>query len=159
YGQGGTTEAPLLIEAPIYHMLRGERLDSLAPINFRLVGDYSAYGQLGWGYKFESVGRGLGEWDNNYWIPQAERNLNGAKIAVLQAELTAPHCGYEPCPWTEPNLSATLFALVCPSAGGGGSYGAPYTCGSLGALGTYPPIACRTVFKSVDWNTGAIAAG
>ena len=28
--------------------------------------------------------------------------------------------------------------------------------GSPGALGTYPPIACRTVFKSVDWNTAAL---
>jgi Pectate lyase superfamily protein len=23
----------------------------------------------------------------------------------------------------------------------------------MGAMGTYPPIACRTVFKSLDWNT------
>ena len=29
--------------------------------------------------------------------------------------------------------------------------------GSLGSLGSYPPIACRTVFKSVDWNSGGLA--
>jgi hypothetical protein len=27
---------------------------------------------------------------------------------------------------------------------------------TLGAVGSYPPVACRTVFKSVDWNTGAV---
>lgn len=26
----------------------------------------------------------------------------------------------------------------------------------MGALGAYPPIACRTVFKSVDWNSAAV---
>jgi hypothetical protein len=29
--------------------------------------------------------------------------------------------------------------------------------GTLGALGSYPPIACRTVFKSVDWNSGPLS--
>lgn len=82
-----------------------------------------------------------------------------AYAQILQSSnLKSFYCGDEPCPGT-PNLDPALFALVCPSASPGSpnSYGVvAYTCGgSLGAIGSYPPIPSRTAFKSLDWNTGA----
>jgi len=64
--------------------------------------------------------------------------------------MTAPFCGFEPCVSVSPQLSQTNFAQVCPG-------GSPSSCGTLGLAGTYPPVACRTIFKEVDWNSGALA--
>lgn len=91
--------------------------------------------------QFDTMARGSGQWDTDYFLPSALINTSPALNYLMEGELTSPLCGYEPCPWTTPNLSPTVYALVS---------------GSLGALGTYPPIACRTVFKSVDWNTAAL---
>ena len=59
---------------------------------------------------------------------------------TVNGELTTPYCGYEPCPWTTPNLTPATYATI----------------NALGTLGSYPPVACRTIFKSVDFNTGAL---
>ena len=41
-----------------------------------------------------------------------------------------------------PNLSPDIYALVS---------------GTLGTIGSYPPIDCQTVYKSVAWNSGVLA--
>ena len=91
--------------------------------------------------QFDTEARGTGEWDTDYFLPAAFAGTNASR-QLLESELTSPFCGYEPCMWATPNLSPTMSALVS---------------GTLGALGSYPPIACRTTFKSVDWNTTALA--
>lgn len=59
----------------------------------------------------------------------------------------------------------TIAGQLTGTTGGVGTYAvnnsqlvtSPETLtASMGALGTYPPIACRTVFKAVDWNSGAV---
>ena len=109
--------------------------------NIRL-NSIAAYGQLGPGSAFASVGRGTGNWDADYFLPSAMATSSDAAATIMNSgELLTDYCGYEPCPSSAPNLSPTVYALVN---------------GSLGSLGSYPPIACRTVFKSVDWNTGTV---
>ncbi len=134
-----TSSYPLNIDVGAFPDIQGTQL--VRPrFNIRVYdnGGY-AYKQLGGYGQFASEGRGAGLWDNNYFIPSAWGSYSPGKVNVLTGELTSPYCGYEPCPWTTPNLSPTIFASVS------------------GALGSYPPIACRTVYKSVDWNTGALA--
>jgi hypothetical protein len=160
--------------------------------------------------------RGAGIWDNDYFLPLAMRE----SPLLTAGEITTEFCGYEPCPWTTPNLSTTLYGMVAGISGasvtgtidngsatgtpsgnimtvssvssgmfgpGASVSGASVTAGTTIArqltgttggagtyfvnpsqgvasetlttrmgLGSYPPIACRTVFKSVDWNTPAI---
>jgi hypothetical protein len=154
-GNWGVATNPLIIDVSPWTDIVGSRLGT-GVFNLRLFDyDGAAYHQLGqtryWNgsgfsdatVQFASEARGTGLWDNDYFLPQSaqENNVNSVLLAFFQqSELTSYFCGYEPCPWATPNLSPTTYALVS---------------GSLGALGTYPPIACRTVFKSVDWNTGA----
>jgi hypothetical protein len=102
----------------------------------------SAYGQLGPNGALAAVARGTGSWDANYFLPSAMATTSAAAATIMNSgEVMSDYCGYEPCPWATPNLSPTIYSLVS---------------GTLGPLGTYPPIACRTVFRSVDWNTGAV---
>jgi hypothetical protein len=109
-----------------------------------------SYGQTSSTGQFPTAARGAGRWDNDYFLPRSTSyagttyQRNGPALTTLQtsSEIVADFCGYEPCPWATPNLSPSLYALVS---------------GSLGALGSYPPIACRTVFKSLDWNTATPA--
>jgi hypothetical protein len=109
-------------------------------------------GGYGWGQvtgvtnTWESEARGLGTLDKDYSLPSL---LSQARGLLNNSEITSPFCGVEPCPWALPNLSATVLALVCP----GGNIA---SCGTLPTFYKYFPIACRTVFKSVDWNTGAV---
>ena len=110
-------------------------------------------GGYGWGQvtgitnTWESEARGLGTLDQNYSLPsllaRGSANLNSSEIAT-------PFCGVEPCPWALPNFSASLLsASDCPS-------GNIASCGALPTFYYIIPVACRTVFKSVDWNTGGV---
>ena len=127
---------PLIIDAFPWAQISGSQLG--ASFNTRVFqGNGYAYGQLGSsGNNFATVARGIGRWDVDYFLPAS------TQFYPDFTELTTEYCGYEPCPGTTPNLSPTLYALVS---------------GRLGALGTYPPIACRTIFKSVDWNSGTLS--
>lgn len=136
----GTTNYPLNFDTVIGSDIRGVQLNATALFNFRFndTGGATsrAYSQIDvTDNVLSTVARGAGVWDQDYFSPHSWYN---------QSELTVPFCGYEPCPSATPNLSPTLYALVS---------------GSLGALGTYPAIACRTVFKSLDWNTTSPAGG
>lgn len=139
----------------------GSQLNGAGIFNFRFS-DYggAAYSQINTtNYYLATVARAIGIWDNDYFSPgQSGNPTNNGQAQWQLGELYSQFCGHEPCPAALPNLSPTLFALVCPSASAGSpdSYArVAYTCASLGSLGSYPPIAARTVFKSVDWNTGA----
>jgi hypothetical protein len=109
-------------------------------------------GGYGWGQitgvtnSWESEARGLGVLDKDYSLPSL---VSQARGLLNSSEITSPFCGVEPCPWALPNLSATTLALVCP----GGNIA---SCGTLSTFYGYFPVACRTVFKSVDWNTGVV---
>lgn len=137
-----------------YTQLSGK---DLGPAGFNLdVFDSSscAYGQIGnaspfsdacYGssaVQFATIARGAGRWDQNYFMPSKARDGGAAWVYLNSSEMSADYCGYEPCPDRTPNLSPSIYTSVS---------------GTLGALGTYPPIACRTVFKSVDWDTGALS--
>jgi hypothetical protein len=145
-GNWGVAANPLIIDAEKELSINGSQL-GLVAFNIRPYDDAGCtYGQIenptgvGWhcsGREFPSTARGAGRWDDSYFFPYSWPNAS-----LHNSELTSDYCGYEPCPWTTPNLSPTLYSLVG---------------GTLGALGTYPPIACRTVFKSVDWNTGSLS--
>ena len=133
---------PLIIDADPSAQIEGSQLTT-PRFNLRIFDEFSEFhGQIAANNQFPTMARGIGHWDNDYFLPATA--TFGSTLATLQtnSELTTGYCGYEPCVGNTPNLSPTLSALVS---------------GTLGALGTYPPIACRTVFKSVDWNTGAVA--
>jgi hypothetical protein len=134
---------PINVETQPFREIDGSALSGFQ-LNTRVYdsGGY-AYSQLGGNGQFQTEARGIGTWDTDYFIPGAWITASGAvgNVNVSRGELTSPYCGFEPCPWTTPNLSPTLYAEVS---------------GALGAIGSYPPIACRTVFKSVDWNTTAL---
>ena len=140
-GNYGSEGAPVLVEAGPYPGIIGSSLGGLW-LNERVYqqGGY-AYDQLGGFGQFAAEARGAGQWDNDYFYPSAWKNYSGGMTVALSGELVSPFCGYEPCPWTTPYLDPTR-------------YNSFYT--SLGALGTYPPVACRTVLKSVGWNSGSL---
>ena len=98
-------------------------------------------------YTWETEARGIGAWDRSYSLPSLTYGL--APQLINNSEIASPFCGAEPCPGMTPNLSASLLALICP----GGNIA---SCGALPTFRNYFPIACRTVFKSVDWNTGGV---
>jgi hypothetical protein len=75
--------------------------------------------------------------DSSGWL--ANCNI---PCAMMQGHLAVPFHGFRPAQGQEPNLSPDLFALVSAT---------------VGALGTYPPIDCETVYRSVAWNSGALA--
>jgi Pectate lyase superfamily protein len=142
--EGGSyaTSAPVIVEVGASPGIVGSRLAGLK-LNIRVYdsGGY-AYGP-GQSYgQFTNQQRGGGQWDTGYTLPPAFYGYTGGGEQYIQGELIAPYCGFEPCPWTTPNLPPSIYSEVS---------------GSLGALGHYPPIACRTVYKSVDWNSGALA--
>jgi hypothetical protein len=146
-GWGLTTSAsqPYLFDLTLGSTINGKQLmgpgGAYPRFNIRLS-SASAYGQLGPNGALAAVARGTGSWDANYFLPSAMATTSAAAATIINTgELMADYCGYEPCPWATPNLSPTIYSLVS---------------GTLGPLGTYPPIACRTVFRSVDWNTGAV---
>jgi hypothetical protein len=164
---GAAGANPLILDSDSTGRISGKQLNARVGLfNVRLAQGW-AFGQIaqvdssaGYShYQLATVARGIGEWDNDYFLPgKFQANLLPTATQQTLGEIASPFCGYELCPWTTPNLSPTLFALVCPSASAGSpnSYGTvAYTCGSLGALGSYPPIASRAVFRSLDWNTGA----
>jgi hypothetical protein len=169
-GTWGAGSTPVLMDLQEHSEITGSQLMangvSYPRFNIRLPSD--SFGQLagnnGGGYSYYQLAtsaRGTGRWDADYFLPAALAAVGSAKaVAGTQlniGDMMAEYCGNEPCPWTTPNLPSSLFSLVCPRSVGGASVGAAITCGgSLGALGTYPPIPSRVVFKSVDWNTGAL---
>jgi hypothetical protein len=165
----GQTASPYLLDLLPLSTLSGEQLseNGIYPrFNVRF-GDPQAFGQVaqpssGINYQqIATVARATGRWDADYFLPTATAGKYAAVAPVsAMGEAQSDYCGNEPCPWAVPNLSPTLFGLVCPGTiSGGATQAAAITCsGSLGALGTYPPIPCRTVFKSVDWNTTAHTA-
>jgi hypothetical protein len=89
----------------------------------------------------KSQGHGFGYWDAT---PFFSHNSNGRPMHALESvgEISGPYCGYRPCPWTMPALPPGLYSSVS---------------GALGPLGSYPLINCETVYRSVDWNSGALA--
>ena len=121
------------------------------------VGSYPQFSQIDTTqYGAETVARGAGRWDGDYFLPSVLLNTS-VQTMLSFGELSGRYCGDEPCPSETPNMSPTLFARECPSASAGSpnSYATvAYTCGSLGTLGTYPPVPARGVFRSLDWNTG-----
>ncbi|MGC2074790.1 MAG: glycosyl hydrolase family 28-related protein, partial [Xanthobacteraceae bacterium] len=150
-GNWNVQTLPVIIDITPWFKIRGKHLFS-AEFNLRLFDQQGcAYGQIsvpsgsgGGGtsycgtnasFQFGTAARGSGRWDYNYFLPSALTGLQD------EGDQSAEFCGYEPCPWTSPNLSPSLYALVS---------------GSLGALGSYVPVACRTVFKSVDWNSATL---
>lgn len=134
--EGGDWNAaanPIIFDIAPLSRLRGTHL-GLSRINVRV---YDSNNPNWLESTFVTPARGGGRWDNDYFLPAA---MNQSPL-LTAGGLTTDFCGFEPCPWTTPNLSPTIYSLVS---------------GTLGALGSYPPIACRTVFKSVDWNTPAV---
>lgn len=213
----GSTLYPLIFDAnPLVADISGSNLNGAALFNFRLNhtnrGLSGAYGQIaasGFDFQFATVARGIGVWDADYFLPAW---LNGYPADEWQVgELRSPFCGYEPCPWTTPNLNTTTYGMVNggvvtgsiagttltvsgvtngalgqgnvlsgagvtagtaiaglgTGSGGIGTYivtrsqtvASTTITASLGAPSTHPPIPCRTVFKSLDWNTATPAAG
>ena len=144
-GNLGDTTLPLIIDGGSGSIIEGSALTGIAgSFNMRVYdnGGY-AYEQINAGNQLATVARGNGTWDNDYFMPPAANGygLGGNIVTFLfHGELSAPFCGYEPCPWAISQLNAANYALVS---------------GTLGALGTYPPIACRTIYKSLDFNTGS----
>jgi hypothetical protein len=117
-------------------------------VNFRAGGSIYSWAQVeSITHTWETEARGIGTWDRSYSLPSLTHGL--APQLINNSEITSPFCGTEPCPWATPNLSQSLLAIVCP----GGNIA---SCGTLPTFRSYFPIACRTVFKSVDWNTGAV---
>jgi hypothetical protein len=132
---------PLLIEAAPSAQIEGSQLTT-PKFNLRISDQPgTSYGQIAANNQFPTMARGMGNWDNDYFLPAAATVGSALQILQTSSELTTDYCGYEPCVGSAPNLSPTLYALVS---------------GPLGRLGSYPPIACRTVFKSVDWDTGVV---
>lgn len=115
-------------------------------------------GGYGWGQitsvtnAWESEARGLGVLDEDYSLPNLGTSAKAPYASTF--ETTSPFCGVEPCPWVMPNFSATLLAATdCPD-------------GNIASCTPFPdsfanilPVSCRTVFKSVDWNTGGVPPG
>jgi hypothetical protein len=52
-----------------------------------------------------------------------------------------PYNGFKPATGVHPNLIPSIYSLVS---------------GTLGPLGSYPPIDCQTIYSSVDANAGAL---
>jgi Pectate lyase superfamily protein len=149
-GNWGAATTPLIIDVSPWTQLTGSLLNSTR-FNIRVF-DNSAYSYgmtaAGGYYNYPNVGqfateaRGAGRWDADYFLPSAMSvGSLSWNLWASGESTTTEFCGYEPCPSTTPNFSPSLYSLVS---------------GALGSLGSYPPIACRTVFKSVDWNSGAI---
>jgi hypothetical protein len=125
----------------------GRNLTNLSAI-YRHGNNQAFWAQVDPIYHFwETEARGIGTWDRSYTLPSLQ--YGRASSQINNGDQAAPFCGVEPCPSAVPNLPASLLATVCP----GGNIA---SCGSLGTFNTYSPVACRTVFKSVDWNTGAV---
>ena len=138
-GSGTFPSYPALIDADPGTNIYGSQLDG-AWFTLRAANSGgAAYAQNNFTGVFETVARGFGIWDNNYFISPAWLAGSTGKSEALNGESRSPYCGYEPCPWTTPNLSPSVYSTAS---------------GTLGTLASYPPIACRTVFKSLDWNTG-----
>jgi hypothetical protein len=172
-GSVGTAN-PYLVDVGSLSTLAGTQLGAsgnFPRFNVRF-NDPNAYGQLSNSlngvlyYQMATVARAAGQWDMDYFLPASlalqpsggQGPVGGLILNIGEAQ--SSYCGDEPCPWATPNLSPSLFSLVCPGTiSGGTSVGAAVSCsGSLGYLGTYPPVACRTVFKSLDWNTNVDTA-
>jgi hypothetical protein len=156
----GSTQYPLLFDTKASSEISGSQLNGAGLFNLRFVDQPGrVYGQINTtDHQMATVARGTGVWDAGYFLPSWTWNSGSGPQEWQSGELQSPFCGFEPCPSVIPNLSPTLFGLVCPSASASApdSYSrVAYTCGSLDVLGSYPPIASRTVFKSVDWNSGA----
>lgn len=143
-GAGATLNAyPLLLQTGNVPVISGSKLNQLWLNEWVNNVDVYGYTEVSDGGQFATVPRGAGQWDNDYFLSPAWASgaYYAGKVNALSGDLTSPFCGYEPCPWTTPNMSPTLYAKVS---------------GTLGALGSYAPVACRTVFKSVDWNSTAL---
>ena len=135
YGEGLTSARVLLKSGPL-NTIKGSGLDSLW-LNESVYDTY-AYSQLGGYGQFATEARGIGTWDTGaYFVSSAYRSS-----AYNSAEWAGPTCGYEPCPWSMPNMDPSSYSSF---------YG-----GALGALASYPPVACRTVLRSVGWNSAAL---
>ena len=224
--EGGNWNAavnPIIFDIAPSSRLSGSQL-GLGRFNVRVdsVSGSFPHGEFEVASGLATPARGGGQWDDDYFLPAGMY-----QNALLTAgELTTDFCGFEPCPWTIPNLSTTLYGMVATGSktfngyidngtgtgttsgttmtvtsapsniigpgnvitgsgvtagttisyqisgttGGVGTYavnnsqldsssGSPVALtAAMGGLGTYPPIACRTVFKSVDWNTPAVTS-
>jgi hypothetical protein len=218
---------PLIVDASPLTLIDGKQIGYLPTLNLRVsdsgatsygqIPQWNAIGPVFYDGQFATAARGSGTWDTDYFRPWASASSPTFTSLLTSSEVSAPFCGYEPCPWSNPNLSTTFYGMVSGSAsvtgtidngsgtgtpagttmtvsavgsgllgpgnavtgsgvtagtaivaqiggttGGIGTYLVNNSQGiasealtsSLGALGSYPPYACRTVFKSLDWNTG-----
>jgi hypothetical protein len=141
--------APLLLEVFPGITLSGRGLDNLAPLNERVSDTiWYSYRELGGFNQIDTQFNGAGDWDNNYFLPHALIDSGtwpascGVACYITQGHLAVPYRGYRPAPGQKPNLSPDIYALVH---------------GSLGALGTYPPIDCETVYHSVGYYSGPLS--
>jgi hypothetical protein len=150
YGQSamGTASAPLLFEFFPGRTISARGLSGLAAINERVFDlNWYSYTELGGFGQIDTQANGAGDWDNNYFLPHgltdpaAWPSSCGVACYVTQGHLTVPYRGYRPAQGQEPNLSPDIYA---------------YVSGKLGNLGTYPPIDCETVYRSVAWNSGTL---
>lgn len=134
------SSAPLLIEQGPHRFLSARNLAQVVGFNERIWdnGGYS-FSELPSSYQIETVPNGAGEWDSWYSPPPITYGTySNMKQIMLHSHLTAPFYGYRYAPGQIPNLTPDVYALVS---------------GALGALGTYPPIDCETVYRSVGWNS------
>ena len=122
---------PLIIDTDAWVQINGSRLGAYA-FNIRPFAYNGApYGQLsgsnypyGNSYQFATSARATGRWDNDYFLPHAAYGLAayGSSSTVFNSVLTSSElatdfCGYEPCPWTTPNLSPTSTRWSAATSG------------------------------------------
>jgi hypothetical protein len=90
--------------------------------------------------QIETQEQGAGEFDRDYFLPRGFSSLTNQFVGQEYLQ-NVPFYGYHPAPGQIPNLIPDTYSLVS---------------GTLGALGTYPPIDCQSIFQSVGWNSGAL---
>lgn len=144
YGQDSCSNpcSSLIIQVTTQRALTVRRVVGLAS-PFNLTGLYYGSENVGTEATYETATNGAGEWDGNYFLPTKLVGTDALKT-ITNGPLTVPHFGYYPAPGAQPTLTPDIYSLV--------------TAGSLGALGTYPPISCRTLYGLPGWSSAAMTA-
>jgi hypothetical protein len=147
FAQNSVGAAPLLFQMfPANGSVSGKNLKSVAPFNLQIYDvNWYAYREIGNLGQIDTVPGGGGEWDNGglYFMPHGIFDVGGAAYYyIATGHLTVPWRGYRPAQGQIPNLSPDIYALVS---------------GTLGSLGSYPPIDSETIYRSIAWDSGALA--
>ena len=142
--------SPLLIRAGAYgRFLKARALNQIGLLNLQVSGDDFGAAPSSEANILETQANGLGEWDENYFLPpKLIRVLHGSNAMTNlfhEGGFAVPHFGWRAAPGIQPEMRPDIYSTVS---------------GALGALGTYPPIDCQTLYRvGVAWNTGAVATG